>query len=47
MTTNRVSKVEDGEDGILTDFGNLVTLHHFYLIEAGNTATLGTVLLHF
>ena len=36
----RTSKVEDGEDVILTDSGNLVTLHHFYLIKAGNTATL-------
>ena len=47
VTTNRVFKVEDGEDVILTDFGNLVTQHHFYLIEAVNTATLGTDLLHF
>ena len=37
MTTNRVFKVEDGEDVILTDFGNLVTQHHFYLIEAVNS----------
>ena len=36
----KASKVEDRDYVILTDFGWLVTLHYYYLIEAGNTATL-------